>query len=224
MFKRLNITLADDVLRPGGRVRDSRAVYAQRADLAALEAFVNGHPSGDSEGGVRMAAPGGASVAAEAPVAYATSTAPTREQVADTSLERVGMLLRAFFSARGDVEAAWVFGSVARGTAGPMSDVDIAILPASGVAADAVWDLRLDLMSRLPGVLGVQEVDVVALPEAGAVLAHRAAIEGVRVFGESSRAAAEAEIAAMADYCDFAPVLRMLDARLSERLGTDGSR
>ena len=224
MFKRLNITLSDDVLARADAFAARERYTRSGLISAALEAFVSGSAFGDTEGGVRTAAPGGASVAAEAPVAYATSTAPMREQAADTSLERVEMLLRAFFSARGDVEAAWVFGSVARGTAGPMSDVDVAILPAAGVAADAVWDLRLDLMSRLPGVLGVQEVDVVALPEAGIALGFEVASEGVQVFGEASLASAEAVIVAVTAYWDYEGVRETARESLGERMRSYGAR
>ena len=39
--------------------------------------------------------------------------------------------LRTVLAGRGEVVAAYLFGSVARGTATPTSDVDVAILPAA---------------------------------------------------------------------------------------------
>jgi hypothetical protein len=137
-------------------------------------------------------------------------TAPTIEQVAPR--------LRAFCAARDDIEAAWVFGSVARGTARADSDVDIAILPPSNHSAEERWALKLDLAFHLPDALGVRDVDVMVAPEAGVLLAHRALVEGERVYGDASRAAAEAEIAAMREYVDFEWVLRLMEQRLSERL------
>ncbi len=218
MYKRINITLSEEVLARADEFA-ARERYTRSGLIAeALEAFVAAEAAPSAvRGGPAL---GGASVAADAPAAFGALAMPTE----GVTLERASELLRAFFSARDDVEAAWVFGSVARGNAGPMSDVDIAILPAPGVARETWWDLRLDLMSRLPGVLGTREVDVVAVPDMGAVMGHRALIDGVRVHGESSRAAAEAEIRALGEYCDFEPVSRALDDRLSEKVKPYGSR
>lgn len=217
MYKRINITLSEEVLARTDEFAARQRYTRSGLIAAALEAFVAAEVRGAERGGPAL---GGASVAAEAPSAFGALAMPAE----GVSLERASELLRAFFSARDDVEAAWVFGSVARGSAGPMSDVDIAILPAAAVARETWWDLRLDLMSRLPGVLGVPEVDVVAVPELGAIIGHRALIEGVRVHGETSRAAAEAEIRALGEYCDFESVSRALDDRLSEKVKQYGSR
>ena len=54
-------------------------------------------------------------------------------------------------------------------------------------------------MSRLPAVLGVEKVDVAVLPEVSVVLGFEIASEGVQVFGEGSRRAAEAIISAVTD-------------------------
>jgi len=212
VYKRINITLAEEVL---GRADEfaARERYTRSGLIAAaLEAFVSAEaaPAAEEDGLAR----GGASVAAEAPAAFGALATPTEV----VTLERTTERLRAFFSARDDVEAAWVFGSVARGNAGPMSDVDVAILPAAAVAREAWWDLRLDLMSRLPGVLGVHEVDVVAVPEASVVLGFEIASEGVQVFGEWSRVAAEAVIAAVTEYWDYADVRARAREALGERM------
>ncbi|MBE0475565.1 MAG: type II toxin-antitoxin system HicB family antitoxin [Coriobacteriia bacterium] len=201
MYKRINITLPEDILASADEYA-RRHRYTRSALIAeALTSF--------TEGGM----------AREAVAPYAPVAEPRRGAEGRLDLASVEALLRAFFSARDDVEAAWVFGSVGEGTAGPVSDVDVAVLPAGERDAEARWALRSDLMSRLPGVLGVQRVDVAVLPDAGVPLTHRAVVRGSRVYGERSRAAAEAEIAAMREYSDFREVSRMLDRRLSERLG-----
>jgi len=209
MYNRINITLSDEVLARADEFAARERYTRSGLIAAALEVFVGAEMVERGE-----PAPGGASVAAEAPAAFGALATPTE----GVTLERASELLRAFFSARDDVEAAWVFGSVARGNAGPMSDVDIAILPAAGVAREAWWDLRLDLMSRLPGVLGVPEVDVVAVPEASVVLGFEIVSEGVQVFGEWSRAAAEAVIAAVTEYWDYADVRSRAREALGERM------
>jgi hypothetical protein len=133
-------------------------------------------------------------------------------------------LLRAFFAARDDVSAAWLFGSTARGEAGPLSDVDVAILPADrGLERSARLDLALEVSSRLPTALGAKQVDVVSLPDASVVLAHRVVADGKVVFGEGRRATAEAELAALTAYIDYLPVLAEADRYLAERMRSYGS-
>ncbi len=202
MYKRLNITLPDEVLARADAFASAQRYTRSGLIAAALDAFV-------AEGG---------GLVAEASGAYAVQ-APAR-----LSRERVSELARAFFRARDDIEAAWLFGSVARDEAGPMSDVDIAVLPAGRPDADARWKLKLDLAGRLPGVFGVNEVDVAVLPDVSVLLGHRALMQGHRIWGEWSRAAAEAEIRAANAYWDFEPIRRMQAAALTERLRGYGAR
>jgi predicted nucleotidyltransferase len=203
-YKRLNITLAEDVVSRADEYAARERYSRSGLIAAALEAFT-----------------GGADVARESTAVYGAGVLARTAASDAPDLDRIAPLVRAYFSAGDDVVAAWVFGSVARGQARGGSDVDIAILPAEGLDAEAVWALRADAMSRLPGVLGVGSVDVVSLPDVGAVLGHRIVVEGSRVFGATRREAAEAEIAAIREYMNFAPVSRMLDRRLSERLGVN---
>jgi hypothetical protein len=195
MYRRLNITLPDEVLARADAFAASERYTRSGLIAAALESFVT-------------VARDGATLAEESPAVYSAPTAtPTAPSV---GAQDVASLLRAFFAARSDIEAAWVFGSVARGEAGPRSDVDVAVLPAGGLDRDARCSLRNELIERLPRALQGRDVDVLVVPEAGALLLHRALVRGVRVFGDRSSRAAEAEIAAQAAYEDFRPVLGML--------------
>lgn len=128
-------------------------------------------------------------------------------------------LLKAFFAARDDMEAAWLFGSAARGEASPLSDVDVAVLPADErLDRRGRLDLALDVSGRLPGALGTPRVDVVSLPDAPVVLAHRIATQGRLVFGAGRRRTVEAELAALTAYMEFQPVLEEADRHLAERM------
>lgn len=219
MFKRLNITLPDDVLARADEF-SRRERYTRSGLIAkALDAFVSGVAveSGVAEGGASLAAEASAVYGATAELECLPDAAHQAESTA-LSLERIGPLVRAYFEGRGDVEAAWVFGSVAHGTAGPMSDVDVAVLPKPELDSDAVWGMRLDAMSHLPRILGVREVDVVSLPDASPVLGHRIVVGGTRVYDAPFGRAAVMEIAAVNAYMDVAPVVKMLDRRLTARL------
>ncbi len=56
--------------------------------------------------------------------------------------------LQNFFHGRNEVELAFLFGSQARGTAGPLSDVDIAVLIADNAAGEGPLSYRLVLMGK----------------------------------------------------------------------------
>jgi predicted nucleotidyltransferase len=64
---------------------------------------------------------------------------------------------------RPDVVASFLFGSQARGTARPLSDVDVAILHVDGLTARARLDHQLGLMTEGGAALATGEVDVVLL-------------------------------------------------------------
>jgi predicted nucleotidyltransferase len=64
---------------------------------------------------------------------------------------------------REGVVAAMLIGSQARGTAGPLSDIDIAYWYEPGLDRDARWRLRLDLIGAAEEALRTPEVDLVPL-------------------------------------------------------------
>jgi uncharacterized protein len=69
--------------------------------------------------------------------------------------------------------AAFLFGSQARGTAGPLSDVDVAVLHADGLSPRERLDLRLGLATDAAAALGTSEVDLVLLNSAPPLLRDR---------------------------------------------------
>lgn len=115
--------------------------------------------------------------------------------------------LQAFFPARKDVVAAYLFGSVARGTAGPRSDVDIGILLASGQpqelgAIGAVTSMH----DELEGVLR-REVDLVVLNGAAPDLVHRVLRDGLLLYERDHDRRIEFEVQARNHYFDMLPTI-----------------
>ncbi len=93
--------------------------------------------------------------------------------------------LRRFFAQDGrDVVAAYLFGSVARGTHGPGSDVDIAVL-LERPPPRTFEGLPLDLEARLEKVLG-RPVQLVVLNDAPPDLVHRVLRDGRLLLGPGS--------------------------------------
>ena len=114
--------------------------------------------------------------------------------------------LRARFAeAPGDIVAAYVFGSVGRGTAGPASDVDVAILLGRRLAPTLLAQ-PFALADELSGYLG-RRVDLVVLDAAPPDLAHRVLRDGVVVLDRDRAARIRFEVAARNAYFDLKPIL-----------------
>ena len=106
---------------------------------------------------------------------------------------------------RDDLVAAWVFGSVARGSARPDSDVDIAVLrgkPASGTLEDLPTELALYL-ERAVG----REVDLVVIDDADVELVHRVLRDGVLVLDRDRPRRIAFEVRKRHEYFDLVPRL-----------------
>jgi predicted nucleotidyltransferase len=108
--------------------------------------------------------------------------------------------------APGHVVAAYIFGSVARGTAGPRSDVDVAILEARN-PEPSYAALPLRLAGDLERALG-RRVDVVVLNVAPVDLVHRVLRDGVLVLERDRSLRIAFEVRARNAYFDLLPVLR----------------
>jgi len=98
---------------------------------------------------------------------------------------------------------ALVFGSRARGSALPKSDLDVAVGLAAGVRLDA-HEVG-DLVSTLEQATG-QTIDLVLLDEAPPALAYRAFRDGRVLLERDHGALVERKTRAILDYLDFQPI------------------
>jgi predicted nucleotidyltransferase len=117
--------------------------------------------------------------------------------------------LRTFFAtARKDIVAAWLFGSVARGTATADSDIDIAVLIVKSTAdAATALDIKLSLEAELDHRLR-SEIDVVVVNTAPADLVHRILRDGVLLLERDPSARIEFEVRSRGEYFDMVPILQ----------------
>ena len=104
-----------------------------------------------------------------------------------------------------DIVCAYLFGSVARGVAGPRSDVDIAVLYA-GEPPPGMAGLGLRLGGELEHELGVP-VDLVVLNRSPVDLVHRVLRDGVLVLERDRSARVRFEVKARNEYFDLKPIL-----------------
>lgn len=104
------------------------------------------------------------------------------------------------------IVAAWLFGSRARGTARPDSDVDVAVLVDAGtfVAEDA-WGLEATLSAAVGA-----EVQVVVVNRVGADLFRRVLRDGVLLLDRDPAARIRFEVRKRNEYFDMTPIWRAI--------------
>ncbi len=80
--------------------------------------------------------------------------------------------------------SVYLFGSTAQGTAGPDSDVDVALLLPGKADAVALWEAGNELALGLD-----REVDLIDLRAASTVMQHQVVTTGQRLWAQDARAA-----------------------------------
>ena len=126
--------------------------------------------------------------------------------------ERLLVRLARALAPRDEVLEAYLFGSHARGRAGPDSDVDVAVYIDETAAEEGHWGYRAELTTDLMAALGTDDVDVVVLNEAPILLYHRVLRDGVRLLSRDLRATTSRAGQALSRYFDFLPQLDKMDA------------
>jgi len=111
------------------------------------------------------------------------------------------------FAAVDDVCLAVLYGSQARGQAGPLSDVDIAVLLERACDPARYFDIRLDLIGRLMQALNTNEVDVIILNQAPLALQYRVVRDGVVLYSRHHDHMIEFVSQSVSRYLDFKPVI-----------------
>jgi predicted nucleotidyltransferase len=126
------------------------------------------------------------------------------------------------------VLALFLFGSQARGQAGPLSDVDLAVLLSEQVNPVDHFDVRLELMAEVSssGVVKDDHFDLVIMNEATPALALNIYYEGTKLFVKDEQAVLAFLERSLDLYLDFEPYAKAYDRRLRERIrkGSFGGR
>jgi predicted nucleotidyltransferase len=118
----------------------------------------------------------------------------------------VTRMLADYFRERSDLAAVYLFGSVARGTAGPTSDIDVGALyrttPAATLEAQPFADEAA--LSQLFG----RRVQVVIMNTAPVDLVHRVLRDGILVIDRDKGRRIAFEVRSRNEYFDLLPILR----------------
>ena len=116
------------------------------------------------------------------------------------------------------VIAVYLFGSFARGTEGPLSDVDIAILLEPATNPDKLATLTLHYTQAVLAALGTDEVSVVVLNTAPLPLRYRVIRDGLVLLDRSPSLRRDFEVRTQSAYLDFKPALDAYDDELLRQL------
>lgn len=132
----------------------------------------------------------------------------------ELSDEDLSQALANRLSAEPDVAVAYLFGSHARGTAGTLSDVDVAVLLADG----GLPQRHLELIDAVADVVGSERADVVVLNDAPVALAYRVLRDGRPLVVNDEQARVRHWVDTVDRYLDMAPLRRTLEDGLRHRL------
>ena len=122
-----------------------------------------------------------------------------------------------FLAEQPDVVAAYLYGSVARGQANALSDVDVAVLLQPGLDNESAVERQLELAVALSRFSN-REVQVMLLNNAPPQLAYEAIREGRLLCERDRLVRIRFEVRTMKLYFDLQPALDAYDRTLAKRI------
>jgi len=131
--------------------------------------------------------------------------------------EQVIRKLHEYFSGKEKVAAAYLFGSVARGSQRSGSDVDVAVLFHERLSPLERFEARLEIAGNLEEILGT-EVDVVDLQSADPRLIHQIFVDRILVASRDTDHRVRFEVASRRAYFDRQRYRQEYDRQVTVRL------
>jgi predicted nucleotidyltransferase len=129
--------------------------------------------------------------------------------------------MRDYFMQQPDIVVAYLFGSVARGRAHHLSDVDIAVLFAPEITLEASVERQLQLMGDLEAFAD-REVQVTVLNRATPLLAYEVIRDGILLYERHKEERITFEVRTMKIYFDLQPMYYQQDQLLSKQIKEEG--
>lgn len=144
-----------------------------------------------------------------------------RQQEASRVLARLREVIPLVL-ARYPVDAAYVYGSVARGTVTPFSDVDIALLLTTSLPPYERLRLELTIQGDIEAACSFSPMDVRTINEAPLMVQGRVVQQGTLLYERDRARRVAFEVATRKRYFDFAPVARRLRDAFLQRVHRKG--
>jgi predicted nucleotidyltransferase len=113
---------------------------------------------------------------------------------------------------------AYLYGSQVTGKAGPLSDVDIAVLFSPGVSKGERFSRVLSVMADLAHVFRRDDVNVLDLDEGTPLLNNNIRLKGRAIYCVDERARAEFVLRALQQFVDTEPLRREQNRYLQEKI------
>lgn len=111
-------------------------------------------------------------------------TSNTLSDPGHPDLEHMEKKLSEFFSKEDSVVLAYLFGSIARGEANCLSDIDIAVFFDKNLTKKEAFDLQLRLIVDLGDLLKTNNVDLVILNDSPLLLTFNIILDGIILKSE----------------------------------------
>lgn len=125
--------------------------------------------------------------------------------------------IKAFFAGQPEVIVAYLFGSVARGQANPLSDIDIAILLDPGLESEISIERQLHFMAALEDFTD-REVQVTILNRVSPTFAYQAIREGILLYERDRQERVDFQVRLMKTCFDIQPMLEFHNQTLLNRI------
>ena len=119
---------------------------------------------------------------------------------------------------RREIQAAYIFGSVASGRTGTGSDIDVALLLNDKSSCLKRLDYRLRVAADISKAIGRPDLDLVVLNDAPPVLAHQVLSKGKLIFERSRTARVAFQVRAVNLYLDTEPMRALFRRYLKQRI------
>lgn len=123
-----------------------------------------------------------------------------------------------YLASQAEVAAAYVFGSVAKGTVRQNSDVDVAVLFAAGLSREKRFELRLELAGELEDIVR-RPVDLIDMQEAPLFLQHQVRRFGRLIVDKDRNGRIAYEVKSRREYFDFQYILDRRNNAMIAKLG-----
>lgn len=124
--------------------------------------------------------------------------------------------LEAYFRSKREIDFAYLFGSLATGRDGPLSDVDVAFF-LNGKRSN-FFKTRLTVITDLMDLFNRNEIDAIPLNDASPLLRFKVIKNGCLLFQKNKSQRINFEIKSSFEYLDFKPLLDRYFKYLAQRI------